>query len=160
MSNFNHIFFGPVNLDTSYYKRNYPSSKFVTFSDNYFKSHSAYNQFCYEIKFYASFEQYNHILMLQPDSIILNASEILNWCRSFYDYVGAPEGNLYTYNINDITPFNSQTNLIKTISLQGLNGGFSLRRVSKVISALEEYPVLVRTFRTYANGIGEDIFFR
>jgi hypothetical protein len=159
MPNYDHIFFGPVNLDLSYYKTNYPDSQFATFSDNYFKSHSAYNQLCYETKFYASFERYNHILILQPDSIILNPSEILNWSRSCYDYVGAPEGNLYTYNINGIPPFNSQTNLIKTVSLQGLNGGFSLRRVSKVISALEEYPELVRTFRTYANGIGEDIFF-
>ena len=46
---------------------------------------------------------------------------------------------------------------IKPISLQGLNGGLSLRVVNDMVSLLDEFPQLVELGKE--RRIGEDIFF-
>jgi hypothetical protein len=154
-----HVFIAPDNLDLSYYQSRYKRSFYRFFPNEFFASHSAYNQLCYEIGFYNSFRAYSHILVLQPDAIVVEPNNLDQWLYSPYDYVGAPENTQYIYAINDISPFDKLQGALKTVHLQGLNGGLSLRKPARMIEMLQEYPELTKVFRTYAGGVGEDIFF-
>ncbi len=159
LERFRHVFIAPYDLELSYYSSRYKASFFMLFPNEFFSSHSAYNQLCYEVGFYKSFSTYSHILVLQPDAIVVSPNNLDEWLYSTYDFVGAPENALYTYQVNNISPFDKLLGALQTVHLQGLNGGLSLRKPAKMIEMLEEYPELTRFFRTYAGGVGEDIFF-
>jgi len=159
MVNYEHTFIAPKSLDITYYKENFQTSGFIFFPDEFFQSHKSYNQLCYEPAFYEIFQAYEFMLIFQTDAIIVKPEKIDFWVNENFDYVGAPETILYNYNINQISPFHKLNTALKTISLQGLNGGLSLRRIKKIIEVINEYPELTSFSRKYAGGIGEDIFF-
>ncbi len=154
-----HYFVHPTAMATSRYKDLFPSSTFIPMPDIYFQSQRSYNQLCYEKFFYEIFNAYTHMLITQTDAIVVTPNSLKTWCELPFDYVGGPEGNLYSYDIRTIKPFNLLPNSLHPVKLQGLNGGLSLRRINSMICALEEYPDLTKLFRTHAGGIGEDIFF-
>ncbi len=153
------IFIAPKQLDLGYYKSNFPKGSYIQLQDEFFYSQRNYNQLCYEPGFYRLFEPSEYILILQPDALVVNPGKLDKWLQMNFDYVGAPEGNLYRYNLAHVSPFGALPNALKTIHVQGLNGGLSLRRVQNIIAALNEYPTLTSFFRSYAGGVGEDIFF-
>jgi hypothetical protein len=152
-------FIHPDGLNLNFYFANFTNASFLPLPEIFFKSQKAYNQLCYEVEFYKLFSNFTHILILQSDAIILKADNLEYWLRSDFDYLGGPELNSYEYELRSIEPFRSLINSLHPIRFQGLNGGLSLRRIEKIIQALEEYPDLTRYFRNYAGGIGEDIFF-
>ena len=159
LKNISHTFFHPKDINLSYYINLFPNSKFMSLPNEFFSSQRHYNQLCYEIEFYKLFSEYSHILILQPDAIVANADLLKDWCQSDFAYVGGPESNLFSYDIRGIPPFDKLSDSLHPVKLQGLNGGLSLRRVDKIIEALEEYPELTSFFRAYSGGVGEDIFF-
>lgn len=156
---YQHSFVCSPELDVTHYKTIFPRSTFSHFSSLYFESRISYNQLCYTREFYEKFMCYKLVLILQLDAVILNPSLLGDWIKADYYFVGAPECYLHTYDLSPIEPFNSIGEGLKTVSLQGLNGGLSLRSPSKCILALEEYPMLTEVFKNYGGGIGEDIFF-
>jgi uncharacterized protein DUF5672 len=155
----NVAFIHPEGLKLDFYGNSFAGANFLAFPRFFFESVRAYNQLCYEVGFYKQFRSFTHILILQPDAIILKPDELEYWLMSDFDYLGGPELNCYHYELRSIDPFGKLTSSLHPITLQGLNGGLSLRRVDKIIQALEEYPDLTKYFRSYSGGIGEDIFF-
>lgn len=158
LSGYDSVFFHPRGLDVSYYQSRFSCAGYLPIPPEFFGSHKAYNQLCYEVNFYRKFEDYTHLLILQPDAVVLRPELLDEWCRGEWDYVGGPETHQYKYDIKGLPPF-SQLNAWHPVLLQGLNGGLSLRRISSMVAALEEYPELTQLFRSHAGGIGEDIFF-
>lgn len=151
------VFVHPEKLDLAYYREHFPGSSYLSLPAVYFESHRNYNQLCYELEFYKLFSHVSHILILQPDALVVR-SDLDRWCASRYDFLGGAECNVYNYDIRGVPPF-SKLDFLEPVRLSGCNGGLSLRRVSAFMAVLEEYPELTLFFRNYGVGIGEDIFF-
>ena len=85
------------------------------FPDFYFESVDGYNRLLLSKKFYKSFEEYEYILIVQPDALVI--SDQLNyWCDIGYSYVGAPW-------------FLGYGKPVEPPTMIGVgNGGFSLRK--------------------------------
>jgi len=151
------VFVYPDKLDLCYYVDHFPGSFFSPFPAIFFESHKNYNQLCYEVGFYSQFSKSSHILILQPDALVVQ-QDLDKYCLSRYDFQGGPESHEYIYDIRGIPPF-SKLDFLAPIRLHGCNGGLSLRRISAFIEVLQEFKELTQFFRSYGRGIGEDIFF-
>ena len=97
------------------------------FPVRYFRSRSGYNRLVMTEQFYRAFSDYEYILIYQLDCLVF-ASNLQEWCRKDWDYVGAPWLN----NSDDPT--------------QGFlgvgNGGLSLRRVTSALAVLTSKQLL------------------
>ena len=150
------VFIHPEGLDTGYYAERF-GGQYLPLPREFFASHRNYNQLCYETGFYAQFAQFSHMLLLQPDALVVSTG-LASWLEAPYDYLGGPEATEYQYDLRTIAPFN-RLGFMEPVRLYGCNGGLSLRRPAAIIDALNEYPELTQVFRSHGVGIGEDIFF-
>jgi Protein of unknown function (DUF5672) len=120
-------FFCSHDFDTSFYEELCLNNNIIfrkeTFDSKYFISKEGYNDLCLEKKFYTRFRSYEFILIYQLDAWIFR-DDLDFWCNQKYDYLGAP----FPIDFNA-----SDENVV--FSVVG-NGGFSLRRVKVIISAL------------------------
>ena len=92
------------------------------FDARFFANHRAHQRLMLEPHLYESFAAYRFVLVYHLDSLVLS-DELERWCGEGYDFVGAP----WTKRGADGTP-----------RFTGVgNGGFSLRRVSGCLRALE-----------------------
>lgn len=124
----------------------------------YFASQYAYNSLFYEEWFYGLFDGFSHLLILQLDAVVMNTARLDEWVNSPYSYVGGPEHKTYNYSVSDLLGDGSlPMNSLFPITLQGLNGGLSLRVISHMVSLLREFPQITCLGRE--RRIGEDIFF-
>ena len=94
----------------------------INFDNSYFTSLESYSRLCLEYKFYKTFDEYEYMLMYQPDCWIFR-NEILEWCDKGYDYVGAP---IYSAGSNWPSLLRSNHPMVG-------NGGLSLRKMSKML---------------------------
>ncbi len=117
--------------------------KEVRFPDCYFESVAGYSKLLLSEFFYKKFESYEFILIVQLDVFIFK-DELDYFCKLDYDYIGAPWLSGY-----------SEYNILKRKVLHVGNGGFSLRRVSKCIEALNGKKDLLTAY-CHRN---EDAFF-
>ena len=66
-----------------------PNGSAVQFPPQYFQSVQAYNRLSMSPKFYATFADFDYILIHQLDAFVFyDAAE--NFCRLGFDYIGAP----------------------------------------------------------------------
>lgn len=86
-----------------------------------FKDRYSYNRLLMTEPFYKAFTKYEYILIYQLDCLVF-ASNLEEWCRKGWDYVGAPWLN----NTEDPTQGFSRVG----------NGGLSLRRVRSALAVL------------------------
>lgn len=95
----------------------------VKFSNGYFESIKGYNRLMLGLDLYSRFSQYEYILLVQLDALVLssNLKSILN---DEWDYIGAPW-------------FTDRTVPAKGFMCAG-NGGFSLRHVPAFTKVLTE----------------------
>lgn len=92
------------------------------FDPRFFASHRAHQRLMLDARLYESFADYTFVLVYHLDSLVLS-DELEHWRGEPYDYVGAP----WTKRDDDGSP-----------RFAGVgNGGFSLRRVSACLRALE-----------------------
>jgi hypothetical protein len=97
--------------------------QYKTFADHFFTSVDGYNNLMLSRRFYQAFDQYEYMLIVQTDALVLsNALEY--WCAKQYSYIGAPWFNGFT------TP--TQPLTLNSVG----NGGFSLRRIPDFIRVL------------------------
>jgi len=98
------------------------------FPIRYFRSRFGYNHLLMKEQFYRAFSDYQYILIYQLDCLVF-ASNLEEWCRKDWDYVGAPWLN----NSDDPS--------------QGFlgvgNGGLSLRRVPSALAVLTSKQPLI-----------------
>ena len=98
-----------------------PEKKY--FPAHFFESLSGYNQLMLSTLFYESFKEYDYILIHQPDAFVFHDA-LDHFCSLGYDYIGAPWfSRLFGKNCG--TRFSGAG-----------NGGFSLRKVSACLDAL------------------------
>lgn len=91
------------------------------FPKEFFKSRLDYGQLMNSVLFYQRFNKYEYMLVYQLDCWVFN-DELEYWCNLGYDYIGAPF-------------------FVKWFSDRGLfvgNGGFSLRKISSMITYIEK----------------------
>jgi glycosyltransferase involved in cell wall biosynthesis len=82
-----------------------------------------YNLMALSTDFYRQFENYDYILIVHLDAYVLR-DELQAWINLNYDYIGAPL----------FLPRGSRSsNLWSKMAPQGGNGGFSLRKISRMI---------------------------
>lgn len=95
----------------------------VLFPDRCFLSIAAYNKLLTSKYFYKSFSNYEYMLIVQTDALVL--SDALNeWCARQYSYIGSPW-------------FIGLTKPEKPLTFCGVgNGGFSLRNIEDFIRVL------------------------
>jgi len=147
-------FFGPANLDNSYYLDRYPSAKQMTFESDYFLSVQGYSRLLLSRKFYESFGGKEFLLISQPDVYVFR-DELDIWLSKPYDYVGAPWPNGYSVTLN-MGRFKNADRGTLVNAFVG-NGGFSLRRINKCIQLLEQDIEVADWFSI--TGSNEDLFF-
>lgn len=99
----------------------------LTFSIEYFDSVffqniAGYNRLMLSEEFYLRFEQYDYILIYQPDAYVFE-DQLDRWCQKRYDYIGAPLVGQHTDDL--FSP---------SLSLRVGNGGFSLRKVQAYLN--------------------------
>jgi hypothetical protein len=147
------IFIGPQGIDLNYYKSNYHYVRLLELPGHYFASVESYSRLLLTKAFYEIFIDYEFILILQPDAILLK-DELDVWSHLSCDYIGAPWPGGQEILIN-IGEFGGE--MSRHVRAFVGNGGLSLRRVQKCISLLDEFPEAASYF--YQSGSNEDLFF-
>lgn len=105
----------PQSLDLTYYKENFDFLSYFYFWDSYFTNYpNGYNSLLLNAGFYAQFDNYEYMLVYQPDCWVFR-DELEYWVNQGYDYIGAP----FLYRMPDL--FISKTFIG--------NGGLSLRKI-------------------------------
>jgi hypothetical protein len=147
-------FFAPAGLDVSLYAERYPLAKFKFFEKKYFASVQDYSRLLVQTEFYDAFADKEFLLIVQPDVYVFK-DDLAQWLNSPYDYVAAPWPTGLSLNIK-FGKF-----LIggegRTYTTYVGNGGFSLRRISKCKSLIEEHSDVADWFMQ--SGSAEDLFF-
>jgi hypothetical protein len=147
------FFIGPEGLDFTYYAHRYPGIDFVSFEKSYFQSIAGYNRLLLNVDFYQKFINYEFMLILQTDAIVLK-DDLMAWAAKPFDYIGAPwpDGNELFVNLGRF-----QGELGRHIKVHVGNGGLSLRRNRKCIALLNEFSDATSVF--LKTGSSEDLFF-
>jgi len=148
------FFIAPSSLNAEYYLRDFPSIQILRFPDEFFISISGYNRLLLNLDFYKKFSEYEFLLILQPDAIILN-DKLDSWICKPFDYVGAPWPDGYTLSIN--WDRFSKAASDKNLKVHVGNGGLSLRRTKSCIDVICEFPEAHAYF--LQSGSSEDLFF-
>lgn len=118
----------PKSLDTSEYK--FLTNCFERFDDKNFKNVKAYSRLCLDKYFYKRFENYEYILIYQPDGWVFK-DELQYWCEQGYDYIGAPW-------FENFENANETSKILWEVG----NGGMSLRNVKKHIQLFKNQIVI------------------
>ncbi|MBI5920075.1 MAG: hypothetical protein HY847_00340 [Betaproteobacteria bacterium] len=147
------VFIGPESLDRSFYSERYKVIPFDSFDAPCFESVEEYNRLLLTPSFYERYSDYEFVLILQTDAIILR-DELDYWCAQPFDYIGAPWPDGFELFVN-LGLFEGEYG--KHVKVAVGNGGLSLRRVRKCISLLKEFEVAINVFDS--TGSSEDIFF-
>lgn len=147
------FFIAPESLDRNYYSKRYPTVPFMLFNDNYFESIAGYNRLLLSPSFYKQYDDYEFLLILQTDAIILR-DDLTYWCAQPFDYIGAPWPDGYELFVN---AGRFEGNNGKRVKVHVGNGGLSLRRIRKCLSLLEEFGDIVQVFER--TGSSEDLFY-
>lgn len=141
---FQFIFIAPVELNVSYYVKNWKGISIKRFVAWRADSLDDYNRLLMSPEFYDHFWDYEYMLILQLDGWLIKGSEELkHFLQMGYDYIGAPwpEGGLRYYRriirgANHIKLLRYFTG--ETICRVG-NGGVSLRRIKSMEAFFRKY---------------------
>ena len=147
------VFIGPRGLDMKTTTRQFGTYPCMAFDDSCFASVQGYSRLLLSTGFYQQFSDYEYVLILQTDAIVLR-DELDFWCSQPFDYVGAPWPAGYELFVN-MGPFEGVNG--KAVKVHVGNGGLSLRRVHKCVSLLKEFGDVVDVFER--TGSSEDLFF-
>jgi hypothetical protein len=133
------IIIAPDHLSLDTYKSIIQVDEIRRFPDQCFKNIASYNRLMLSLAFYRMFEDFEYILVFQPDAFIFR-DELLYWCEKGYPYIGAswPAGRLlnpYLFIgapiLSKVVPFINRPELCYVG-----NGGLSLRNVRASIRIL------------------------
>jgi hypothetical protein len=145
---------GPEGLDLTFYNSHFPDLPFRAYPAECFASIPGYNRLLMSGDFYRQYLDYEFMLILQTDAVVLK-DDLDYWCAQPFDYVGAPWPDGYELFING-GRFGGDCG--KHVKVYVGNGGLSLRRISKCISLVEEFEGEIIDFFN-RTGSSEDLFF-
>jgi hypothetical protein len=147
------FFICPEGLDISYYIERYPNYHCRSYAPHYFESIIGYNHLLLSEFFYSDYLDYEFMLILQTDAIVLH-DKLAMWCTQPFDYIGAPWPNGLELFVN-LGTFQGENG--RRVRATVGNGGLSLRRNKKCIAILKEFPEATDYF--LRSGSSEDLFF-
>jgi len=152
INKFDIYFISPHNISVNYYNAMFPGINILKYSNLYFESIFGYNKLLLNVDFYKQYKEFEFILILQPDAILIK-DDINKWLNSPIDYIGAPWPSKFKLNlIYDQFRLNNHY-----VECSVGNGGLSLRRVDKVISLFDEFSEALSFF--IESNSSEDLFF-
>jgi hypothetical protein len=146
-----------------------------SFPDRFFEGVKGYNQLMLSDEFYARFERFDYVLIHQLDALVF-ADQLIDWCKRGFDYIGAPwikdpvlpalhsrvlfalKRRVYRWTDRQARrePGMHYTQYAYSVG----NGGFSLRRVSKMREVLARLSTQADRYRRGDPAIHhEDLFF-
>lgn len=99
-----------------------------SYPDEYFSSIAGYNRLMVEHEFYADFSDYEYMLVVQTDALVIS-NRLADFCEFGFSYIGAPW-------------FDGFHNPVEPYRFFGVgNGGFSLRKISdfKMVLASKKF---------------------
>jgi hypothetical protein len=167
----------PQSLNLTFLQERLPKISFEKFDDKYFKSTATYNELMLSSEFYERFLAYEYMLIYQLDAFVFK-DELDYWCKQGYDYIGAP----WRIEIEFDSILKEMIwNLKKKIALwfdlkeerygnygpmeiiikrSVGNGGFSLRKVAKMLKMVKEHSQTVEKYLSNTSPFyNEDMFF-
>lgn len=160
----------PQRLDISEDLRSYPSIRRMALRDDWFDGVAGYNRMMLSTEFYNKFAEYDYMLIYQLDAYVFS-DQLDYWTSLGYDYIGAPW--IMSTNFLQQTFGMAVRWLRRTISPikwgehvhhchfsdKVGNGGFCLRRISKMIEMTEKYAPQIAELKFGVRGAQEDVFF-
>lgn len=144
LSEYRLIVVKPTTLNIDNILLEFPNLETENFPDTYFTSVRTYNKLVLEAFFYQRFKMYQYMLIYQLDAFVFK-DELLLWALKGYDYIGAPwlpicqrKKNKRSLIVNIkyfiYYTFRSPRCLkCKYHEYEVGNGGFSLRKIDKMI---------------------------
>lgn len=150
LSSYDIFLVSPIKLDTSDICKEYPLLKVKKFKNDYFNNIRGYNKLMLSEDFYSQFTDYSYILIYQLDAFVFK-DELQTWVNKGYDYIGAPwiHSSQYTNHKGGTIKCKLKRFWYRiTKNKKRLhryywgyvgNGGFSLRKVSKMLQITELY---------------------
>lgn len=155
LSSYSIVVIKPESLDLDDIINFYGLTHIEAFPDKHFVSLRAYNKLVLSEEFYRSFQHYTYMLIYQLDAYVFK-DELLNWANKGYDYIGAPwlpwkkrhlsvigRYRLYCQRLF-CRLFDEKTfKTDKYYAYQVGNGGFSLRRISKMLEITTHYKTKI-----------------
>ena len=147
LAKWDHYFLIPDNLDLNS-KNNKLCDDFVRYSANHFVSNDSYNRWFLGKELFEKFLNYDRILVLQPDAILIK-DDLEAWSREPYDLIGAPWfGRLrFTPSFKSYPALNGQT-----LKFEAGNGGLCLFNPRAIIDVQRRYPELIAEFARNSGG--------
>lgn len=139
LANYPIVIAKPDQLNISFLLKEFPSLKTKSFQNYYFENIAGYNQLMISTGFYKSFSEYEYMLIYQLDAFVFK-DNLQEWCRSGYDYIGAPglePERLFKLQATDTKELANALSSQRPV----LNGGLSLRRISSMIRYLKIYKL-------------------
>lgn len=141
----------PEHLDIAPLLAEYPQLAVESFPDEYFTSLRGYNKLVLSEAFYRRFTAYRYMLIYQLDAYVFH-DELDRWTDAGYDYIGAPwipyrrrqlkwwyrMAKKFLHTLYTLTE-NSHRSDKKICVFQVGNGGFSLRKIDKMIRVIRFY---------------------
>jgi len=151
LADYSIVIIKPQNLDIAGIASQYVLPHVVCFPDECFSSLRAYNKLVLDEKFYRSFVDYTYMLIYQLDAYVFK-DELFFWANQGYDYIGAPWipwKNAYLKRTSVFYLY-VQRYFWSLVNRQKLyqerfywyqvgNGGFSLRKINKMIKITSYY---------------------
>ena len=137
-SHYEHCFVVPRSLDTSIITQEFSNSSIIRLEDARFESARAYNNLLLDSYFYELFSDFNNLLILQTDSVLIRTIKHSDF--EGYDYVGAPwvRKIRVTKFRKDLHGNNKRLCWLPFTSIQVGNGGLSFRRLSAMIELMSQ----------------------
>lgn len=114
-------------VDCNVFNKNY--------DEKYFKDTKSYSQLCLSYDFYNDFSDYEYMLIYQTDCWLFK-NDVEKFCDMGYDYIGPPIYSKYSF----WPSFNSSNRPVVG------NGGFSLRKISKMKEITDPNGYIYKTF--------------
>lgn len=161
-------FVKPQSLDITPLTDRYRANYVVDFPDSCFLGIAAYNRLMMSPRFYEAFEQWEYMLIYQPDAWVFTDS-LGDWCARGYDYIGAPwipkpkYGRLYYRLFNRLKRAFSRVSGASDYSqlyYRVGNGGLSLRRIALFARTAHEMETQIARYLSHpgVDFYNEDIF--
>ncbi len=143
----------PMSLETSFYEKRYGKA-IVRFPDACLDSRENYSCLLLHDEFYATFAQYEYMLVIQDDVYVLR-DDLAYWQARRFDYIGAP----WPTGIEYVLSMSHRPGIYgHSVTAYVGNGGFSLRRIAACRQLLVEFTDEAAWFRKKKIG-AEDVFF-
>lgn len=146
---FPHYFIVPEGKDFHFLEKEFSKSKLVRLPAVHFESIQTYNKLMLSPELYQLFIEYEYLLILQLDAILVQ--ELTIGIFDQYDYIGAPWARkLYVRSLmGKLHPNNRRLFLFPFRIVQVGNGGLSARNISTMLSL----TLYLRSSQRYANQI-------